>query len=912
MRKRLLSLILACVMMWCCMVPMLTGCNGGTPENKYTVAEWLSKVEENFNMLYYTESEPMIQTVRSDSEYYDVVQIAAEWGLISAEDGLDFDKHVTKEFCADTLARATNFTMGETFDGISDADSITDKYVEGVHLALNEGIFKLDDSGKFDPKYEPTKEEADVALVAARNAWTSFSFDGECYNKSEVKEGVINLGGVDDVVTDGVVDAEFTVQYSGDTNFIGPDGNYSDNSTKTITFAAGEAPAMQVGTVLAMPGDDVVPMDYAVIVDSITNNADGSVTVHTHNATIDDVYENLNVRYSGDVDFSNAIVITPDGEVLTADDSIATMSDASEAEASRSSGLYVFADHEKQLTGSKDKVELAFEIGDDVNFNIGLDASGAEFGVTFEHDFGEVKGEFAVSQKKSFSLDYDYDYGLFKGLKSFYVKLNTQSTEKLNLSLKTKDGAFEDNPYEGIKTEDEFEKFYELFSKELDNIKKGGKSLDQILNIKLCDVVIPNTPIHFTVRLGVSVAGELEFVIEQSDTYGAEKVGKKLRVINDSTTNREASFDGKIEAYFKIGFELIFLTSIADLGVQLGLGVASSAKAYLNNSATGAIEAEFALPRSLSPGGTVDCGSGLVAVGASISAPDVDVCLETRAYPIAKVYACSKSTLVGKFLGSLEYEIFGKDTPFAVIHYEGKNGIVETCSKENSGSNIQIEVGDTVTANYDKYLLSVGEESTGVKLLTIPEGVKIGDVVITSSDPSVVMVENLLKPAEKEDGGIKFSNKFTFSAGSLTNAVTGVDKISTTVYYKEYNKEDAEHFKFTGVTDGIATVTINAGGKTCEVQVVVGNGGIANVSEGRFVIKNTSINLKMGESGKVEVDSAPEGYTLAECTFSSTDTDVATVDQNGNVTAGSRGGSAVIYITTNDGKYTGACIINVS
>ncbi len=904
MRKRLLSLILACIMLWCCMVPMLTGCSGGTPENKYTVAEWLSKVEDSFNMLYYTESEPLVQTVRSDSEYYDVVQIAAEWGLISAEDELDFDKPVTKEFCADTLATATNFAKGESFEGIADADSITDRYVEGVNLALNEGIFSLDANGRFDPKYEPTKEEADIALVTARNAWTNFSFDGECYDKSEVKDGVINLGGVADVVTDGVVDADFSVQYTGDTNFIGPDGNYCDNSTKTITFAAGQAPAMQVGTVLAMPGDDVIPMDYAVVVDSIVENADGSVTVNTHNATIDDVYENLNVRYSGDIDFSNAIVITPDGEVLTSDSSAQSMSDTADDEASLDSGLYVFADAEKQLTGSKDKAEFSFKIDKLINFNIALSGKGAEFGVTLKKDFGDATGELKVTEKKDFSIDYDYDYGLIKGLKSFYVKINSDTTEKLKLSLKLNEGKNYTDEYKDLKDLNNFKNFYKALSEDFSKRSKDAKALEQIMNVKLCDVVIPHTPIHFTIRLGATVEGELEFVVEQSETNGIEKVGKKLRIINDVDRNLDVKFDGKMEAYLKVGFELIFLTSIADLGVQGGLGVASSAKVYLNNEATGAVEAEFALPRTLTTEGAVDCGSGISTMGVAMSsASNVDVCLETRAYPILKVYGCSKGTLVGKFLGSIEYEFFGKDTPLAVIHYEVGKGIVDCCTKENSGSNLDIEVGDTVTANFDKYLMAVGEESTAVKMLTIPEGIKIEDIVVTSSDPSIVMVENLLK----QDEGIAPSNKLKITLSPLNPL-----KINTTTYFKEHHKEDAEHFKFTGVTDGVATVTINAGGKTCEVQVVVGNGGIAEVSEGRFVIKNTSMNLKMGESGKVEVESAPEGYTLAECTFSSTDTEVATVDQNGNVTAGSKGGSAIIYISTNDGEYTGACIINVS
>ena len=167
-------------------------------------------------------------------------------------------------------------------------------------------------------------------------------------------------------------------------------------------------------------------------------------------------------------------------------------------------------------------------------------------------------------------------------------------------------------------------------------------------------------------------------------------------------------------------------------------------------------------------------------------------------------------------------------------------------------------------------------------------------------------MENLI--ATSEENGSPYNLTLTVSFGELCP----LDSVSTQIYFLEHHEEDTEHFRFKGINDGVATVTINGGGRTCEVQVIVGNGGIENVTEGRFVVQNTSINLKMGETGQIIVESAPAGYTLADAVFTSTDPEVATVDQNGNVTAGNKGGSAVIYISTVDGEYTGACIINVS
>lgn len=900
MRKRILSWIMASVMLWCYMVPMLTGCSSNVSENKYTVAEWLSKVEENFNMLYYTESEPLVQTVRSDSEYFDVVQIAAEWGLISAEDGLDFDKYITKEFCADTLAKATNFDNVDTFDGISDADSISDKYIGGVRLALDEGIFALDASGKFDPKHEMTKEEADLALVAARNAWTNFSFDGECYDKSIVKENVINLGGVNSENSE-VVDSSYKVDYSGNLSVIDADGNYCDNSTKTITFAADQAPDMEVGSVLAMPGDNVIPMDYAVVVDSITNNADGTVTVATHNAELDEVYDEVEVRQSGKVDFSESKFIFPDGEIV--DMSEAAVEDMSfspaEAELVTTDGLYVF-DNQGKVNLKAPKMKSK-KLSDGLTLSYGISKDTLAFSVHSEVEVNGIKYEVEFSEDKNFNIEKDIHLGynwlhIPNGIKKLYLALNINTTQNLMLKV-SGSGEVDFSPAKEVLEPDDLKNVYDQLSDKLKKIKNGGSSAEELCSVKLFDIVIPNTCLHFTVKLAVTFEGTLTFTIEKHEKYGVDYCKGNLRFINDNSEERTITFDGKIEIVAKLSVSASILgVSIIDVGADAGVGMTVSSKVFLKNPATDAVEAEFALPMGISDGsGSNKLDSGISLTGNTLSHQNIESCLEINVYPIVRLNACNSGTLAHKLIGkSFNQEILGEDNPILTIHYEGGKGIVEKCSRENTGDNIDIEVGKTVTANYDKYVMAVGEQSKGLKLLTIPEGIKPEDVKITSSDPSVVVAANAIQYE-------KTMQRFRCGLGSSQNKV----------YYKEYSKVDVDHFILKGVTDGVATLTINAGGQTCQVEVVVGSGGITNESEGRFVIQNTSMNLKVGEIGKVLVDSAPNGYSLADAVFSSTNTEVAAVDQNGNVTAGSVGGSAIIYVSTGDGKFTGACIVNV-
>ena len=148
MIKKLISVLLAAAMWTVCILPCLTGCNGGGGDG-YTVAEWLDKVEMQFNMLYYNTDEPFFPNVTAESQHFDTLQIAAEWGLVDPAAGIRPDDKITKEFAADTLVSAMAFNY-EADAGIADADKISD--LNKVSIAVNEGVFTLDGNGRFDPQ----------------------------------------------------------------------------------------------------------------------------------------------------------------------------------------------------------------------------------------------------------------------------------------------------------------------------------------------------------------------------------------------------------------------------------------------------------------------------------------------------------------------------------------------------------------------------------------------------------------------------------------------------------------------------------------------------------------------------------------------------------------------------------------
>jgi hypothetical protein len=75
-------------------------------------------------------------------------------------------------------------------------------------------------------------------------------------------------------------------------------------------------------------------------------------------------------------------------------------------------------------------------------------------------------------------------------------------------------------------------------------------------------------------------------------------------------------------------------------------------------------------------------------------------------------------------------------------------------------------------------------------------------------------------------------------------------------------------------------------------------------------IKKYSMIVRTGETKTIEISGLPDGYSAADLSFSSENSEVAVVDEKGRVTAASPG-SAVIVISTYDGEYEIRCSVLV-
>ena len=111
-----------------------------------------------------------------------------------------------------------------------------------------------------------------------------------------------------------------------------------------------------------------------------------------------------------------------------------------------------------------------------------------------------------------------------------------------------------------------------------------------------------------------------------------------------------------------------------------------------------------------------------------------------------------------------------------------------------------------------------------------------------------------------------------------------------------------------GKKEGTATLTIidSVGGTSAQINVTVKTVRVSALS-----LNKTSMNLQRGNTETLIATISPSGSENKKVTWSSSDTSVATVNNNGRVTAVGKG-SATITATTSDGGYTAQCTVNVT
>lgn len=146
---------------------------------------------------------------------------------------------------------------------------------------------------------------------------------------------------------------------------------------------------------------------------------------------------------------------------------------------------------------------------------------------------------------------------------------------------------------------------------------------------------------------------------------------------------------------------------------------------------------------------------------------------------------------------------------------------------------------------------------------------------------------------------------------TLIATVIPDDATNKNVTWESSNEKVAkvDNGKVTAISTGNAKITVTTveGTKTatCTVTVVAAPIKVTGVT-----LDKTATTLKSGESLTLKAAVAPADATNKDVSWSSNDTNVATVDSNGVVKAIAPG-KATITVTTQDGSKTAQCIVTV-
>lgn len=236
-------------------------------------------------------------------------------------------------------------------------------------------------------------------------------------------------------------------------------------------------------------------------------------------------------------------------------------------------------------------------------------------------------------------------------------------------------------------------------------------------------------------------------------------------------------------------------------------------------------------------------------------------------------------------------------------------------------------------------------ETTALTATVAPSNATDKSVTWSSSSTAVATVDSngkvtAVKAGEAtitvttKDGGKSATCKVTVKAATV--AVTGVEvdpaelslvegtsaTIKATVMPENATDKDVSWTsssadvatvdrdgKVTAVKAGEATVTVTTkdGGKsaTCKVTVTAKPVPVTGVK-----LDKTELTLKKGESVALKATIEPGKATNKKVSWSSNNASVATVDDEGKVTAVS-GGNAAIIVTTEDGGHTATCSVTV-
>ena len=241
---------------------------------------------------------------------------------------------------------------------------------------------------------------------------------------------------------------------------------------------------------------------------------------------------------------------------------------------------------------------------------------------------------------------------------------------------------------------------------------------------------------------------------------------------------------------------------------------------------------------------------------------------------------CTSLELIEGETADLVATISPKDADNRSIIWSSTNGSVASV---NNGKVTALKVGTTtITAKSDD-----GGFTASCSVNVAPKTIAVSSIVLSKSQLSLVVGDSetitaTIKPDDATDKTVTWSSS---------------DAAVATV----------EGGKVTAVKEGSTIISAKAGDKTATCSVTVEKKVIPVES---VELSQTDIELERGTTETLVATVKPDDATDKTVTWSSSNSAVASVDQNGNVSA-LKEGTATITVTTTDGSKKATCKVTV-
>lgn len=479
-----------------------------------TNGDWLTLVVTEFGMEEDTYSEsPYYTCVPADNEYFAVVQIAFEWGIILAGEIKNINDYATNDFISKTLSRVAT--------GVS---------ITGLNLP--------------EGKSKASMADAIKALQAVHELWANRETPDVANADFVAAAGVADLSDIPYIVDGGrlIYAAEkFNVAVGG--RFIAGANDFN------ITGAAYKVLAVVKEDGLAYVDVEKVELEQAV--QSI--DFEGNVVPDFSKAEMRD--NKGDIIQQGTVD---------DTEAAPSAEDVSVVSDA--IDKAKGAINNFLANPKVSFSIKGFKVKLA---ADNVDYK---DKSVARIDLSIGGNV--VDGVYVEKAYSLTNISYDtkYDANLARlKINEAYLIMNYDLTETTVLR-----GSYAASvvPDEDIEF-DEGADFLSKLKTSLGNLSlvKGGGIEVPVFSYTI-PIGATGLTIDMTISLSISACGRIEIIVKSNEVKGYEIINNKGRYISESTIlDRYYNIQGDFQVVLGINVYLSFLgIKIVDVGFQGGIG----------------------------------------------------------------------------------------------------------------------------------------------------------------------------------------------------------------------------------------------------------------------------------------------------------------------------------------------------